>query len=147
MRIASSLFGVGLIYPHFVQRFFLRPSMTVWHTVPRFFCVNQMGNKGFSCTFWDWEPKKNFMDNLLKVEFTLEPQKMSLGDYGYFVGEPDKNAEEILKKRKGFFHCFGNEPFYDAEAQCLRDRVVGIIQEEDTGKVYHVIPQFITFLP
>ena len=97
--------------------------------------------------FWDWEPKKNFMDKLLKVEFTLEQQKMSLGDYGYFVGEPDKNAEEILKKRKGFFHCFGNEPFYDTEAQCLRDRVVGIIQEEDTGKVYHVIPQFITFLP
>lgn len=54
---------------------------------------------------------------------------MSSGDYGFFVGEPDSDANEVIKERIGFFHCFGNEPFYDAEAQCLRDLTVGIIED------------------
>ena len=70
---------------------------------------------------------------------------MSLGDYGFFVGEPDIDANEVIKERIGFFHCFGNEPYYDAEAQCFRDLMVGIVEEETTGQVFHVIPQFMTF--
>lgn len=54
---------------------------------------------------------------------------MSSGDYGFFVGEPDSDANEVIKERIGFFHCFVNEPFYDAEAQCLRDLTVGIIED------------------
>lgn len=85
------------------------------------------------------------MEKLRKVEFTLEQQKMNLADYGYMIGEPDEKTLEILKKRKGLFHCFGNEPFYDAGSECLRDRIVGIVEEEGTGQVYHVVPQFIRF--
>ena len=86
------------------------------------------------------------MENMRKVKFTLETLKMDLEDLGYFVGEPDKDAEEILKERVGFFHCFGNEPYYDSEAGCFRDQMMGIVEEESSGKVYHVIPQFITFV-
>lgn len=85
------------------------------------------------------------MEKLRKVRFTLERLELSLGNYGFFVGEPDSDANEVIKERIGFFHCFGNEPFYDHEAQCLRDLMVGIVEEESTGHVYHVIPQFMTF--
>lgn len=81
------------------------------------------------------------MENLRKVVFTLEQQKMNLFDY-----ESEEEREEAMRERDGFFHCFGNEPYYDPEVECYRDRMVGIIEEEGTGKVYHVVPQFITFM-
>ena len=34
-------------------------QIRVWHSVPRFFCVIQEGNKGFSCAFGDWEGEDN----------------------------------------------------------------------------------------
>lgn len=82
------------------------------------------------------------MEDLRKVKFTLEQFNGTIGDYES-AGE---NADEIIKERTGVFHCWGNEPFYDAEVSNFRDRTVGIIEEDATGKVYHVIPQFITFL-
>lgn len=81
------------------------------------------------------------MKNLRKVLFTLEEQKMNLFDF-----EKEEELQEATRERKGFFHCFGNEPFYDPESECLRDKMVGIVEEEGTGKVYHVIPEFITFV-
>lgn len=88
------------------------------------------------------EAKECYMENLRKVAFTLEQQKMNLFDY-----ETEEEREMALRKRNGFFHCFGNAPFYDSEGECLRDRMVGIVEEEGTGKVYHVVPEFITFVP
>lgn len=81
------------------------------------------------------------MDNLRKVVFTLERFHGTIGDYE----SAGVDAETVTLKRKGLFHCFGNEPFYDASSQTYRDRMVGIVEEVSTGKVYHVIPEFITF--
>lgn len=81
------------------------------------------------------------MEQLRKVVFTLEQQKMNLFDY-----ESDEEREEAMRERNGYFHCFGNEPFYDSSSECLRDKLVGIIEEEGTGKVYHVVPKFMTFV-
>ena len=85
------------------------------------------------------------MDKLRKVEFTLEQQEMSLGDYGLALEEVDKKTKETQKKRKGSFHCFGNKLVYDSENQCYKERVIGVVEEEKTGKVFHVAPKSITF--
>ena len=82
------------------------------------------------------------MENPRKVTFTLEQFHGTIGDYES-AGE---NTEEIMKERIGTFHCWGNEPLYDANAETFRDRTVGIVEEDVTGKVYHVIPKFMTFL-
>ena len=82
------------------------------------------------------------MEDLRKVKFTLERFKGTIGDYES-AGE---DADEIMKERTGIFHCWGNAPFYDAGTQTLHDKTVGIVEEDATGKVYEVKPEFITFL-
>lgn len=81
------------------------------------------------------------MENLRKVEFTLEQQKMSTMDY-----ENPGEAEEKTKVRTGFFHVFGNEPFYSSEESRWIDRIVAIVEEEGSGKVFHVSPEFMKFV-
>ena len=87
--------------------------------------------------------KKNFMENLRDVVFTLERGKMSFMDYS-----TQQECEEKTKERTGYLHCFGNEPFFDnGEAQRWVDLIVAIVEEKGTGQVYHVIPEHMRFVP
>lgn len=80
------------------------------------------------------------MENLRNVVFKLEQENMTIGDYA-----TQEELEEKTKKREGFFHMFGNELIYDDKAECYLVRTIGIVEEEKTGKVFHVVPKFITF--
>lgn len=75
-----------------------------------------------------------------RVIFTLEREGASMFDY-----ENESECEEKAKERSGFFHAWGNAPFWDSEEGHLRDRVVGIVEEENTGKVFQIVPKMITF--
>lgn len=85
------------------------------------------------------------MENLRKVEFTVEQQDMNLGDYDCFDDNPDEKAEETLKKREGYYLGLGNELYYNPDSQRQESKIVAIVEEEGTGKVYHVIPKFMRF--
>ncbi|CCY80938.1 unknown [Prevotella sp. CAG:1185] len=82
------------------------------------------------------------MDDLRKVKFTLEQFNGTIGDYES-AGE---NAENVMKERTGVFYCWGNEPIFDSVTGTYHDRTIGVVEEYSTGKVYHVIPKFMTFL-
>lgn len=79
---------------------------------------------------------------LKKVWFTLERFHGAMFDYEM----NGQSADEVMKKRDGIFHCWGNELIWDAEASVWRERVIGVVEEETTGKVYQVIPECITFI-
>ena len=66
---------------------------------------------------------------------------LGLGDY-----ENDAEREEKTKERDGQFHAWGNECFWDEEGK-LVEQVIGVVEEIETGKVYHIIPKRITFVP
>ena len=83
------------------------------------------------------------MQNLRTVKFTLESQEdMTVGDHA--TGMSEKESEEITKTRDGYFLAWGNECFWNTGK--LIERVVGIVEEIETGKVFHVIPKRITFV-
>ena len=80
------------------------------------------------------------MENLRKVKFTLEGQvDMGLSDY-----DNDEEREEITKERDGFFHAWGKEIIPDNDRSIEQE--VGIVEEVETGKIYHVIPKRIVFV-
>ena len=78
-----------------------------------------------------------------KVKFTLEEPGLAIGDYDEM---PSNEREELTNERLGIFHVFGNVPYYDNSMCGFRDRVMGIVEDEATGKVYNVHPVNITFL-
>ena len=80
------------------------------------------------------------MDSLRKVRFILGMPNASIGDY---ESEPDE--EKYTKEREGYFHCFGNCPFWDSDSNHYRDRIMGIV-EEGSGNVYEVFPENIEFV-
>ena len=81
------------------------------------------------------------MENLRKVKFTLEGQDdLGLKDY-----ENDAEQERTTKERDGQFHTWGNECFWNDGK--LIEQVIGVVEEIETGKVYHIIPKRITFVP
>lgn len=80
------------------------------------------------------------MENLRKVKFTLEGQEdLGLNDY-----ENDEQ-ERVTKERDGQFHTWGNECFWDEEGK-LVEQVIGVVEETETGKIYHVIPKRMYFV-
>lgn len=82
------------------------------------------------------------MDTLRKVSFKLETPGTSLGDY---EDMPEDEIVELTNERNGYFHVFGNVPFWDAVSGSYRDRIMGIIEEAKTGKVFTVFPENIIF--
>ena len=56
-----------------------------------------------------------------------------------------EECEEKTKERKGLFYCLGNELIYDERTRCWRDRMVAIVEEKGTGKVFHVVPRYMYF--
>lgn len=81
------------------------------------------------------------MEQLREVAFTIEKFEGSFGDY-YSAGE---NPEEICKERMGYFHQWGTELIYSPNAERYLPQTVGIVEEKETGRIYHVIPKFLTF--
>lgn len=79
------------------------------------------------------------MRDLRKVTFTLEGQE----DLGYLDYETEEERENATKQREGFFHCWGNEVNFVDGKQI--ERVVGIVEENETHKIYHVTPKRIIF--
>ena len=51
-----------------------------------------------------------------------------------------------MKERKGFFHEWGVHICHDSENGMLLESSIGIVEEENTGKVYEVLPENIIFL-
>lgn len=81
------------------------------------------------------------MENLRKVKFTLEGQAdLGLQDY-----ENEAEQEKTTKERDGKFHTWGNECFGDEEGK-LVEQVIGVVEETETGKIYHVIPKRMYFV-
>ena len=77
-------------------------------------------------------------EELRKVQFNLNEQNLSLGDLG-------EDTEGVSIERHGYFHCWGNVNFYDAEEERFKQSKVGIIEECGTGKVFEVAPKCIKF--
>ncbi len=80
------------------------------------------------------------MENLRKVKFTLEGQV----DLGLMDYKDEAELEEKTKERDGWFHTWGNECFRNDEK--LIEHVVGVVEETETGKIYHVIPERMYFV-
>lgn len=80
------------------------------------------------------------MENLRKVKFTLEGQvDLGLSDY-----DNDEEREKITKEREGLFHAWGKEILPDNDRSIEQE--VGIVEEVETGRIYHVIPKRIVFV-
>lgn len=83
------------------------------------------------------------MEEHRKVKFSLAEPGLSLMDYD--TDDLSVGAEKT-KERNGLFHTFGNSPFWDSEKGEWRNKIVGIVEELSTGKVYEVNPQMIRFV-
>ncbi len=80
------------------------------------------------------------MSNLRKVRFTLEGQEdLGLRDY-----ENEAEREKTTKERDGWFHAWGNECFWNEDK--LIEQVIGVVEDAETGKIYHVIPKRMYFV-
>lgn len=78
---------------------------------------------------------------LRKVKFNLNNNECDCGDFVH-----ESKVEELLKERYGWFHGFGNCLYRDiTEGQCVT-MFMGIVEEENTGRVYQVIPKNIEFI-
>lgn len=82
------------------------------------------------------------MNDLRKVSLTLAIPNTPIGDYE----SGNENAVERMKERKGFFHEWGVHIYHDSENGRLLESSIGIVEEENTGKVYEVLPENIIFL-
>lgn len=80
--------------------------------------------------------------NLRNVKFTLEEPGAAVGDYDDM---PQNDVVEITKERDGYFHLFGNVPFYDATTGNYHDRIMAIVEDKTNGKVYNIYPEKLTF--
>ena len=80
------------------------------------------------------------MENLRKVKFTLEGQV----DLGFLDYDNDEEREKITKEREGLFHACGKEILPDNDRSIEQE--VGIVEEVETGRIYHVIPKRIVFV-
>lgn len=81
------------------------------------------------------------MENLRKVKFTLGKQvDLGLLDHG-----SEEEREKTTKERDRWFHAWGNECIWNAEGKFV-EQVIGVVEEAETGKVYHVIPKRMYFV-
>ena len=80
------------------------------------------------------------MEKLRKVKFTLEKQAdLGLQDY-----EHEAEREKTTKERDGKFHTWGNECSWNDGK--LIEQVIGVVEEDKTGKIYQIIPKRMYFV-
>lgn len=80
------------------------------------------------------------MEKLRKVKFTLEKQAdLGLQDY-----ENEAEREKTTKERDGKFHTWGNECSWNDGK--LIEQVIGVVEEDKTGKIYQIIPKRMYFV-
>ena len=79
-------------------------------------------------------------DELREVEYTLESScELGFNDY-----ENDTEREKITKKRKGLFHRWADEiQIVNGEYYTT---TFGIVEDNESHKVYHIVPKRIIFL-
>lgn len=78
---------------------------------------------------------------LRKVKFNLNNNELN---YGELVNE--QNGEELSRDRYGWFHGFGNCLYRDITEGQIITMFMGIVEEENTGRVYQVLPKNIEFI-
>jgi hypothetical protein len=76
------------------------------------------------------------------VRYSTKPFDGSIGDFE----SGGEDYEELTKEREGWFHSWGNAPFYDPHTEIWHDKTVAIIEEKGTGKIHKVQPDFLTFI-
>ena len=76
------------------------------------------------------------------VRYSIKPFGGSIGDFE----SGGHDANELMQERKGWFHTWGNAPFYDAETSTWHDKTVAIVEEKETGKIHKVQPEFLNFV-
>lgn len=76
------------------------------------------------------------------VRYSTKPFDGSIGDFE----SSGEDYEELTKEREGWFHAWGNAPFYDPRTEIWHDKTVAIIEEKGTGKIHKVQPDFLTFI-
>mgnify|MGYP007070111653 CR=1 FL=1 len=79
------------------------------------------------------------IEELRKVQFNLNEQNLTYGDLGF------NDSEGIMEERHGYFHCWGNVTFYDAEEERYKQKTVAIIEDTVTGKVFEIAPRCVSF--
>ncbi len=80
--------------------------------------------------------------DLRKVQFNLGEEKFN----SYTLGDLESDNDEILKERKGLFHCWGNAIRLDSETGMKYQETIAIVEEISTGDVYKVNPNTMVFL-
>lgn len=80
------------------------------------------------------------MKDSREVEFTLLHPYMRVCQ---FVSLTD--IAEVFRKRKGTFLGLGDTLIEDAFSTCFFNVPIAIVKEDETGKIFHVCPQFLTF--
>ena len=77
---------------------------------------------------------------LRKVRFNLNEQNLSLDELDY------EDSNGIMDEHHGVFHRWGDVFCYDPRTESNIQKVVAIVEEEGTGKIYEIAPHCITFL-
>lgn len=78
-----------------------------------------------------------------EVKFSINPD-LSIFENG-FSEEEIAETTELTKERLGYFERWGDKIV--AHDEKFLQMTIGIVIEADTGKVYEVIPRYITFPP
>lgn len=78
-----------------------------------------------------------------EVKFSLNPD-LPIFENGFAEEEITETAESV-KERLGYFERWGDKIVVHDEK--FLQMTIGIVIDADTGKVYEVIPRYITFPP
>ncbi len=82
------------------------------------------------------------MESLRKVKFFIKNPLEYIGET-MLSGDP---TEEETKERIGVFHKWGNKLIPDLENEQTFVVKLRIVEEQDTGKVFMINPENITFI-
>ena len=88
---------------------------------------------------------KNFVtmkEPLRKVQFNLSDAKFK----DFTIGDREFDENDVLKKRYGLFHCWGETIRCDSESGQKYQETVAIVEEIETGDVYKADPNTIVFI-
>lgn len=76
-----------------------------------------------------------------EVKFFINPD-LSMFENGFSEAEVYETAE-LIKERAGYFERWGDK-IVERDGKIL-PMTVGIVIEAETGKVYEIVPEYITF--
>ena len=71
-------------------------------------------------------------NDLRKVKFQTERQQ------GFTPDLDNRNSDNHVEKRVGYFHCWAKEERKSEQSGLFREETIALIEEAQTGKIYHV---------